>query len=102
MTGVQTCTLPISSVALWWAAESLMDVAPYINDARDMELILLGGVTGKETDGHDWNNLLTMTGLLNWDHRLAHLTYSIGILLMLASLVWGAWLLRRHAQRIRA
>ena len=91
-----------AAVALWWTAESIMDVAPYINDARDMELILLGGVTGKETDGHDWNNLLTMTGLLNWDHRLAHLTYSIGILLMLASLVWGAWLLRRHAQRIRA
>lgn len=88
-----------ASVALWWTAESLMDVAPYINDARDMELILLGGVTGKETDGHDWNNLLTMTGLLNWDHRLAHGAYSLGILLMLASFVWGGSILARHYQR---
>ncbi|SPP64696.1 zinc ribbon domain-containing protein [Nitrospira lenta] len=90
-----------ASVALWWTAESIMDVAPYINDARDLNLMLLGGVTGKETDGHDWNNLLTMTGLLEWDHRLAHLTYNIGILLMLASFVWGGIILARHYQRQR-
>lgn len=90
-----------ASVALWWTAESLMDVAPYINDARDMELMLLGGVTGKETDSHDWNNLLTMTGLLQWDHRLAHLTYNIGILLMLVSFAWGGVILARHYQRQR-
>jgi len=91
-----------ASVALWWTAESLMDVAPYINDARDLELMLLGGVTGKETDGHDWNNLLTMTGLLNWDHRVAHLTYNIGILLMLVSFAWGGVILARHYERQRA
>ncbi len=90
-----------ASVALWWTAESLMDVAPYINDARDMELMLLGGVTGKETDGHDWNNLLTMLGWLEWDHRLAHMTYTLGILLMLASFAWGGWLLVRHYDRSR-
>lgn len=90
-----------ASVALWWTAESIMDVAPYINDARDMDLILLGGVTGKETDGHDWNNLLTMTGLLNWDHRLAHLAYNLGILLMFASFVWGGVILLRQYRRQR-
>jgi hypothetical protein len=74
-----------AAVALWWTAESLMDIAPYINDARALDLMLIGGVTGKETDGHDWNNILTMLGLLEWDHRLAHFTYNIGILLMLAS-----------------
>jgi hypothetical protein len=31
-----------ASVCLWWTAESIMDVAPYINDARDMDLMLLG------------------------------------------------------------
>lgn len=89
------------SVALWWTAESLMDVAPYINDARAMDLILLGGVTGKETDGHDWNNLLTMLGWLQWDHRLAHLVYNVGIVLMLGSFVWSGWLLIRHYERSR-
>ena len=88
-----------ASVALWWMAESLMDVAPYMNDARAMDLMLIGGVTGKETDGHDWNNLLSMLGWLEYDHRLAHIAYNLGIILMLASFLWGAILLRCH--RIR-
>ncbi len=78
-----------ASVALWWTAESCMDIAPYIDDARAMDLMLLGGVTGKETDGHDWNNLLTLLSWLEYDHRLAHLAYNIGILLMLVSFAWG-------------
>ncbi len=89
-----------ASVALWWTAESLMDIAPYINDARVLDLMLIGGVTGKETDGHDWNNILTMLDLLEWDHRLAHLTYTLGILVMLVSLAWGGWLLLRHYRRL--
>ena len=87
------------SVALWWTAESLMDIAPYINDARALDLMLIGGVTGKETDGHDWNNILTMLGLLEWDHRLAHIAYNFGILLMLASVLWGGIVLWRHYRR---
>jgi hypothetical protein len=89
-----------ASVALWWTAESMMDIAPYINDARAMDLLLLGGVTGKETDGHDWNNIMTMLDLLEWDHGLAHLTYDVGILLMLASFVWGGVILLRHYRRL--
>lgn len=89
-----------ASVALWWTAESMMDIAPYMNDARALDLMLIGGVTGKETDGHDWNNILTMLGLLEWDHRLAYLTYNFGIVLMLISFVWGALLLVRHYRRL--
>lgn len=89
-----------ASVALWWVAESCMDLAPYINDARTLDLLLLGGVTGKETDGHDWNNILTMLGWLEYDHRLAHLAYNIGIVFMLASLAWGGLLLLRQYRRL--
>lgn len=89
-----------ASVALWWTAESLMDIAPYINDARALDLMLIGGVTGKETDGHDWNNILTMLGLLEWDHRLAHLAYNFGIVLMLVSFAWGGRLLLCHYRRL--
>lgn len=91
-----------ASVALWWTAESMMDIAPYINDARALDLMLIGGVTGKETDGHDWNNILTMLDILEWDHRLAHLTYNVGILLMLASIVWGSIIILRHYRRLSA
>src|SRR5215510_3844212 len=89
-----------ASVALWWTAENFMDVAPYINDARALDLMLLGGVTGKETDGHDWENILTMMNWLEYDHRLAHLTYNLGILLMLASSAWGWLLLLKHYRRL--
>ena len=89
-----------ASVALWWTAESFMDIAPYINDARAMDLMLLGGVTGKETDGHDWNNILTMLDWLEYDHRLAHLAYNLGIFLMLASFAWGGLLLVKHYRRL--
>jgi hypothetical protein len=88
-----------ASVALWWTAENFMDIAPYINDARALDLMLLGGVTGKETDGHDWENILGMLGWLQYDHRIAHLCYNFGILLMLASFVWSSALLFRHYRR---
>jgi hypothetical protein len=88
------------SVALWWTAENFMDVAPYIDDARAMELILLGGFTGQEADAHDWNNLLAMLGWLQHDHRLAQLSYGIGTALMLLALVWGALLLRLQYRRL--
>ena len=88
------------SVALWWTAENFMDVAPYINDARAMDLLLLGGFTGKEVDAHDWNNLLTMLGWLQYDHGLAKLSYGMGTVLMLLALAWGAMLLHRQYRRL--
>ena len=88
-----------ASVALWWTAENFMDLAPYINDARSLNLVLLGGVTGQETDGHDWENILGMLGWLAYDHRLAQLAYNFGIVLMLTALVWGGLLLFRHYHR---
>jgi hypothetical protein len=89
-----------ASVALWWTAESFMDVAPYINDARALDLMLLGGVTGRETDGHDWENILGMLGWLEYDHRLAHLSYNVGIVLMLGASLWSGLLLYRQYQRL--
>ncbi len=89
-----------ASVALWWTAENFMDIAPYINDARAMDLMLLGGVTGKETDGHDWNNILTMLDWLEHDHHMAYLSQDVGIVLMILSFVWGDWLLLAHYRRL--
>ena len=42
------------SVGLWWLGQSFMDIAPYIDDARAGQLMLLGGVTGSEVvDYHE-------------------------------------------------
>jgi hypothetical protein len=89
-----------ASVALWWTAENFMDIAPYINDARALELILLGGVTGQEVEGHDWEYLLGSLGWLRYDHTLAHLAQWVGIALMIAALLWGGTLLLKQYQNI--
>ena len=37
-----------ASVGLWWFGQSMMDLAPYIADARAGQIMLLGGVTGND------------------------------------------------------
>jgi len=93
-----------AAVTLWWLGESLLDIAPYINDARRQELLLLGGVTGKEADYgyHDWEYILREAGLLRYDHLLAHLADKIGALLILASLAWAGYILYRQYQNLNS
>jgi hypothetical protein len=83
-------------VALWWLAQNFMDIAPYINDARALDLVLLGGFTGKDVaDYHDWEYILGKLGLLRFDHFLANLAQFTGILLMITALVWGGVILKQ-------
>lgn len=83
-----------ASVGLWWLGQNFMDIAPYINDARALDLILLGGVTGKDVDGyHDWQNILGTLGWLEYDHILAKLSHGFGAFLMVLALAWGGTVL---------
>jgi hypothetical protein len=92
-----------ASVALWWLAENFMDIGPYIADARSGELLLLGGVTGRDVPGyHDWENVLGDLNLLRYDHALGALAYDLGRLLMLAAFAWGGWLLVRQGRELYA
>ncbi|MDH5638256.1 MAG: zinc ribbon domain-containing protein [Nitrospinota bacterium] len=85
-----------ASVAWWWTGENLVDLAPYIYDARAGDMMLLGGMTGRENpDIHDWKNLLTWTGMLKYDHTLAWLVYHTGLAMMLSALLWGALVIYR-------
>lgn len=84
------------SVTTWWLGESLMDIAPYINDARALKMTLLGGVTGRETvDYHDWEFILRKMGWLRYDHTLAYTAHYIGAVFMILSISWGGFLLYR-------
>jgi hypothetical protein len=91
-----------ASVTLWWAGQSLMDLAPYVADARALRLPLLGGRTGAEVEGHDWEHLLGTLGLTNHDVTLGRLCFALGALTMLAALVWGGALLWRQRGRLQA
>jgi hypothetical protein len=90
-----------ASASLWWLGQNFMDIAPYINDARALELVLIGGVTGRDTDGHDWENILHTLGLLKYDHVIAHIAYTIGIFLMIVSFIWGGYILYRQLKTLR-
>jgi len=79
-----------AAVMAWWAGENLLDVAIYINDARALQLVLLGGHTGAEVEGHDWEHILQLTNLMTWDHRIAWTTHVIGAIVMMGAIVWGA------------
>lgn len=82
------------SIGLWWLGQSLMDCAPYINDARDLRLMLLGGGTGEDRPGmHDWENILTSLNLLQQDRRIAWIVDALGSLTVMAALAWGGYIL---------
>lgn len=91
-----------ASVALWWTGQSFMDMGPYINDARALELPLLGGNVGSDNpDFHDWHHILRDLGWLKYDHTLAALANHIGVALMLVSFAWGGYLLYRQFKTFR-
>ena len=83
-----------ASVGLWWTGQSMMDIAPYINDARARQLPLLGGGDGRDRPWmHDWYNILSDLHMLRSDHALASFVDTLGETLVLLSLAWAGYLL---------
>jgi hypothetical protein len=84
-----------AAVALWWFGENFLDIAPYIDDARAGQLPLLGGNYGHSSPYgfHDWEYILTESGLLHMDHSLAQFSHILGSLIMILAMTWGVALL---------
>ena len=74
-------------VCLWWSGINLLSVAIYCADSRAGQLMLIDGSTGQESDGHDWNNLLTRWGLLEHDTGIARGMRAIAWLVCVASII---------------
>ena len=91
-------------VCLWWSGINLLSVAIYCADSRAGELMLLDGLTGKESDGHDWNNLLTRWGLLQHDIGIARGMRAIAWLVCVGSIIVAVWsaLQSRREQPVEA
>jgi hypothetical protein len=79
-------------VCLWWSGINLLDVSIYCADSRAGELMLLDGLTGKESDGHDWYNLLNGWGLLEHDTAIARWMRAIAFLVCVASIIVAIWI----------
>lgn len=87
-----------ASLCLWWLGENLLDLAPYIADARALQLVLLGGHTGAEVEGHDWESILGSLGWLHRDRMFGHMAHRLGASLMIAALTWAALVLARQVR----
>ena len=74
----------------WWLGESLVNIAVYMSDARDLALPLVGG------GDHDWNNLFYTFGLLGQESVAAVSAWTLrcGTVVMVLALAWlGTFLL---------
>jgi len=91
-------------VCLWWSGINLLSVAIYCADSRAGQLMLLDGSTGQESDGHDWNNLLTRWGLLEHDTAIAQWMRAIAFVVCVASIIVAVWraLQSRREQPVEA
>lgn len=88
-----------AAIVLFWVGQSFNDVYVYANDAFVMQLPLLSGVTGSEGGFHDWNYLLTETGLLKNTQLVAKIIRFAGNLIILAAII-GSFYYAREGEEI--
>jgi len=70
------------------------------NGETPVNMPLLGGNFGYNSPYgfHDWEFILTESGLLQWDHALAKTTHISGSLVMVTAIIWMTLLLFRKHQ----
>ena len=88
-----------ASVVLFWIGQSFLDVYVYADDAVRMQLPLLSGLTGSEGGFHDWNYLLTESGLIAQTTFIAKLLRFSGSVLIAAAAL-GAFVYARKGESI--
>ena len=72
-----------ASVALWWVAENLWNIAVYVADAQEQALPLVGG------GEHDWAFILAELDVLQQDARIAAMVRFAGTVLFVIAILWG-------------
>ena len=82
-----------AAIGLWLFGVSVLDVAPYMYDAWEPQLTLLGGGTGNDSF-HDWIYLFDSVNQLHHAQRIGAITHALGVALILVAIAWGAALLR--------
>jgi len=51
--------------------------------------VLLGGRTGAEVQGHDWEYLLATLGWMRFDRAIGVGVYPLGLVIMISALIWA-------------
>lgn len=74
-----------AAMVFFWVGQSVLNVWVYANDADVMRLVLTSGLTGSEGGFHDWNYLLTRTGLLESKPLVAGAIRAFGTIAVITS-----------------
>ncbi len=74
-----------AAIVLLWVGQSLLNVWVYAADAVVGKLVLTSGSTGAEGSFHDWNYLLTATGLLDSTKGVAKVIRFVGTLIIITA-----------------
>lgn len=80
------------SFSLMWAGQNFVEVATYAGDAIVMQLPLLGG----DAVLHDWNYILTYSGMLDKTEFIAHAFNTIGMTLFVFGTLFGTYMLGKE------
>jgi hypothetical protein len=68
---------------LWWLSTAFFSVSVYAKDAQAQLLPLLGG----DSVGHDWTNILSMLGILQYDQFVGNFFLVMSMFWVSASLL---------------
>ena len=80
-----------AAIVLFWVGQSILNVWVYAADAIVMKLVLTSGFTGSEGSFHDWNYLLTATGLLSSTKIVAGAIRLAGTLVIISAVVFSTY-----------
>ena len=80
-----------AAIVLFWVGQSILNVWVYAADAVVMKLVLTSGFTGSEGSFHDWNYLLTATGLLTSTKIVAGAIRLAGTLVIISAVVFSTY-----------
>lgn len=75
------------SICILWVGQNLLNVSVYAGDALKMQLDLLGG----DSTIHDWNYLLSVSGLITHTDTIAKTIYIAGVLTILLGCLLTAY-----------
>jgi hypothetical protein len=81
-----------AAIVLLWVGQSILNVWVYAADAVVMQLVLTSGFTGSEGSFHDWNYLLTATGLIGSVKGVAKIIRFAGTLVIIIGGISAVWL----------
>ena len=82
-------------------ADVVADAPPDVVGVVGMVTGRLGGRTGSEVEGHDWEYLLNAMGVSHRDHAIATTVHAIGALTMVVALIWAALVVLTQRRALR-